>query len=269
MTVGADAREQFERDGVVVLSAVCEPSDVEALTASIEAAIAGQCTDLSTLVDGSQPAGFHAGIDHYLDDPVLAAFEVDSALSHAVAALLDVDELYLYEDSILVKDPGDAPPTQLHQDIGYFGIDGATIATSWVSPDTVDDQSGAVHYVVGSHRWDEIARPNLFVTDTPVEGTEGRTIAAIMHDHPDAEIVSFQTQPGDVIVHHASTIHGAYPNVSSRRRRALSVRYCGPDSVICHRPGTEPKPHHASLAIGSAVTAPEFVVAFRSSPTVG
>ncbi|MCH7788687.1 MAG: phytanoyl-CoA dioxygenase family protein, partial [Acidobacteria bacterium] len=255
------------RDGVIVLRAALEPTSVQALEASVDKAVADHCVDLSPLSESVAAASFHAGVDHYLEDPVLAAFAIDSPLAHAVASLLDVEHLYLYEDSILVKDPDNAPPTQLHQDIGYFGIEGSNIATSWTSLDTVDEQSGAVQYVVGSHRWNDIARPNLFVSDTPVDGTKGRTISEIMADHPDAEIVSFETEPGDVIVHHARTIHGAYPNCSPRRRRALSVRYCGGDSVICRRAGTEPKSRHASLKEGSTVCEPSFPLAASRSAT--
>ena len=51
-------------------------------------------------------------------------------------------------------------------------------------------------------------------------------------------------------VHHARTLHGAFPNASSRRRRAVSVRYCGDDARYELRPGAPRKPHHARDPLG-------------------
>ncbi len=49
-------------------------------------------------------------------------------------------------------------------------------------------------------------------------------------DRRNHEILSFVTEPGDITVHHARTIHGADGNASTDiRRRAVSVRYCGDD----------------------------------------
>lgn len=43
-------------------------------------------------------------------------------------------------------------------------------------------------------------------------------------------LASFEVEPGGVVVHHYRTLHGAPGNTSvSRRRRAISVRYCGDD----------------------------------------
>ena len=67
----------------------------------------------------------------------------------------------------------------------------------------------------------------------------------------DARIVSFDTEPGDITVHHARTIHGAYGNASAtQRRRAISVRYAGDGTVFRPIPSAFPKPHHASMSAG-------------------
>jgi ectoine hydroxylase-related dioxygenase (phytanoyl-CoA dioxygenase family) len=63
--------------------------------------------------------------------------------------------------------------------------------------------------------------------------------------------ISFDTAPGDIVVHHARTIHGARANASAtRRRRAISVRYAGDDVVYRIKPGAPQKPHHAAMVEG-------------------
>jgi Phytanoyl-CoA dioxygenase (PhyH) len=47
-------------------------------------------------------------------------------------------------------------------------------------------------------------------------------------DHYD--IVSYELEPGDMLVHHHLTVHGSAGNATFRQtRRAASLRYCGDD----------------------------------------
>ena len=50
-------------------------------------------------------------------------------------------------------------------------------------------------------------------------------------------MLTFTTGPGDVVVHHARTLHAAGGNRSTTRRRAISVRYCGDDARVLVRTG--------------------------------
>jgi len=124
----------------------------------------------------------------------------------------------------------------------------------WVPLDAVDDENGAVQYVRGSHRDRTAFRPNLFVTTQPLPDTVGEEVP----DHTgDPAIVQFDTEPGDVVVHHARTIHGAHANRSAdRRRRAVSVRYAGDDTVFRIKAGAPQKAHHAELVEGAPLSEP-------------
>jgi ectoine hydroxylase-related dioxygenase (phytanoyl-CoA dioxygenase family) len=39
----------------------------------------------------------------------------------------------------------------------------------WVSPDVVTEESGAMQYVRGSHRWPSFFKPNAFVTQMSLD----------------------------------------------------------------------------------------------------
>ena len=67
-------------------------------------------------------------------------------------------------------------------------------------------------------------------------------------------IIGFDVEPGDVVVHHYRTVHGAPANGSAtRRRRAISVRYCCDDIRYRIRPGVPQKAHHAEVRDGDAL----------------
>jgi ectoine hydroxylase-related dioxygenase (phytanoyl-CoA dioxygenase family) len=62
-------------------------------------------------------------------------------------------------------------------------------------------------------------------------------------------------EPGDVVVHHPLTVHGASGNRSqSQRRAAISVRYLGEDAVWDPRPATMPLPGQPSYPPGTPLT---------------
>lgn len=257
----------FWRDGVVCLRGVLPAEWLARMAEPFERELAGaRSTDLSGMADEVERAGgattrtggpgagrFRAGTDHWRADADFRAFATESPLPALVAALLRSPEIYLYEDSLLVKEPGTREATAFHQDLGYFHVAGEQVCTTWCPLDPVDEQSGALRYVRGSHAWGRVFRPNLFVTRQELPGTGGDTVPDVESDPDGHELVSFAMQPGDVAVHHARTVHGAHPNASARRRRAISVRYCGADARFLLRRGAPTKPHHEGLRDGDAL----------------
>jgi ectoine hydroxylase-related dioxygenase (phytanoyl-CoA dioxygenase family) len=252
--------DTFRRDGVVHLRSVLDEQWITRMRDAVDREV-----DTPTVVDLSAMAGepredgvprgqFRAGTDHWVASPEFLAFARDTPVPEIVAALLGSERVWLYEDSVLVKDPDTPERTVFHQDLAYFHVDGDQVCTVWIPLDEVDAANGAVRYVRGSHRDRTAFRPNLFVTTEALPGTEGVDVP----DHSDdPALVHFDTAPGDIVVHHARTIHGAFPNVTTdRRRRALSIRYAGDDARFRIKPGAPQKPHHSSLVEGAPLSEP-------------
>jgi ectoine hydroxylase-related dioxygenase (phytanoyl-CoA dioxygenase family) len=288
-----DDVEAFWRDGVVCLRGVVPQGWLDRMADAVERVLSGGgAVDLSAMGDDVAAATgaprtidesvrrsvgargrFRAGTDHWRDDPEFLAFATTSPLGAIVARLLRSDEVRLYEDSVLVKEPGTEERTAFHQDMAYFHLDGDRVCTTWVPLDRVDETTGAVRYVVGSHRDRTRYRPNLFVTTMALPGTEGAEVPdfderpAPAEQHGAARIVSFDTEPGDVVVHHARTIHGAHANASAtRRRRAVSVRYAGDGTTFRPVPGAPEKPHHAGATPGRPLDDDRFPRAWPPPP---
>ncbi|MDZ4827971.1 MAG: phytanoyl-CoA dioxygenase family protein [Actinomycetota bacterium] len=257
--IAASDVDAFWRDGVVCLRGVLSPGLVRAMEAPVAAA---HSADLSELAGAPRGRGrFVAGVDHWLEQPELRAFAVDSPLPALVGALLRTSDVFLYEDSVLVKEPGAAERTMWHQDLGYFHVDGTQVCTTWCPLDPATADSGAMQFVRGSHRWDATYRPNLFVTTESLPGTDGDDVPDI--DGGDFDVITFDLEPGDITVHHARTLHAAGGNHTTHTRRAISVRYCGDDVRIRFRPGAPAKPTQAGLRDGDALGGAAHPLVFR------
>ena len=165
----------------------------------------------------------------------------DSALPALISELIDAKYLNFWEDTTFVKAPRSRQKTAFHQDLAYFQIAGDQCVIVWIPLDPADTQNGVVEYVRGSHKWDEIYAPNVFISQTPFIDSEEKRCPDIEAHRDEYDIVSFDVMPGDVIIHHVLTVHGAGGNMSDRWRRAMSFRYCGDRVRYFDRPGAIPQ----------------------------
>ena len=109
------------------------------------------------------------------------------------------------------KPPGVSKPTPPHQDGYYFWLDPCDALTLWLALDDVDEENGCVRYVPGSHRRDmrPHARTNVL----------GFSQGIADYGQRDDVEVPCPARRGDIIAHHALTIHRADANRSANRSR--------------------------------------------------
>jgi ectoine hydroxylase-related dioxygenase (phytanoyl-CoA dioxygenase family) len=107
----------------------------------------------------------------------------------------------------------------------------------------------------------------MFVSNMPMVGTVGEQVPDIdaMAAAGAVELLQFALGPGDMTVHQARTLHAAGGNLSrERRRRAISLRYCGDDARYHFRPGAPRKPHHDFVHEGDALGGPDCPEVWRA-----
>jgi hypothetical protein len=178
------------------------------------------------------------------------------------ASLLNSEMVRFFGDQMFVKEPGTRERTAFHQDATYFEIDGSQCCVLWIPVDPVTVETGAMMYVRGSHRDGKLYQPNVFVAQTPLPGAQGEPLPDIEGHMADYDLVQFDVEPGDVIVHNYKTLHGAGGNHSRYQvRRAASLRYCGDDIRVCSRPWAPRQLHHTQqLNDGDLLSGPDFPV---------
>ena len=258
--------EKFWNDGFVILRNVLDPDYVLSMENPISRVMNEDATDLSelgslitpetTLTDKDISAGkkvgrFLAGTDHWVNNKNFETFACNSIIPEVVAQVLQSESLWLYEDSVLVKEPNTAEETAFHKDLSYFHVMGEQVCTVWVPLDFASPDTGAIRFVKGSHKDRSTYRPNWFVSDDPLPNTEGKRVPSVAFE----DVVAPTLSVGDISIHHARTLHGASANRSvNQSRRAISIRYCGDDARYHLRRGAPLKPHHETITEGDILT---------------
>jgi ectoine hydroxylase-related dioxygenase (phytanoyl-CoA dioxygenase family) len=244
--------------------------------ATVEAASGGQ-HDLTAIMKHMRQSGQPLLIDDVKNEKQGSYF-VDTAVSSRIkefrqfvmrgaapeiaAALMRSSTIRFYDDQVFVKEPGSRQRAAFHVDSAYFNIQGNQCCTMWIPTDPVSVRNGGMVYLRGSHRAGKTYAANVFLSQAPLPGSVGEDLSDLEKNPQNYDLVAFDVEPGDVLVHHHLTIHGTGGNHSRYQvRRAASIRYIGDDIKFHNKPGTPPRLHHThNLQEGDEMTADDFPV---------
>ena len=200
----------------------------------------------------------------------------NSPASSIAAQFLDVKKLNLLYDQAFIKVPASSVRTPWHNDLPNWPVRGGHLITVWVALDPIDANNGMLEFARGSHRWgrwtprphtDIHGRITHFHIGEGEVGTQAEMqcdFASLEDEVAAAEIVSWETNPGDVIVFGALMIHGAIGNSRpDLKRRAYSVRFAGPD--VRYKPLTASNVGIMSeeLAEGDPLSGKQYPIVYR------
>lgn len=96
----------------------------------------------------------------WLIDNAFEAWAIRGPLKDLARQIMtDVTSLNFFYDQIFAKEPHATKTAMWHQDYPYLPLKGDQILRFWVPCDRVTAQSGAVHYLKGSHTWGIVYHP--------------------------------------------------------------------------------------------------------------
>lgn len=236
----------YEEDGVVCLKGVFDLAWVERMRNAVQRQLDRPSRWGSNINDDGTEGRFAIDTFMYLYDDDFRALAIDSPLPEIAAACMQSKTANLMWDFFLVKEPGSPHPTAWHQDRPFNWIDGWHAISTWMPLDVVTIDSGAVEYIRGSHKWGKFYEPigaddkntkSFFQgADEEEHAPDGGDVLPDIDANRDRyEIIHFNSEPGDCVVHHLNMVHGAPGNFSPRRRRAVCHRYTGDDATYAVR----------------------------------
>jgi len=243
VTAMPDYVERYHRDGFVHIPDLLPAAEMPALVAAVDEAVAKRKTfDSRPLAEKNAYEQSFIQCQYLWEDfPGVRPLMFHPALGAALGALLEAKCVRLWHDQALYKEAG-GRETDAHQDHAYWPIAEPDTITAWIPLTDVDEETGCMGYVPGSHKGD-LAFVDIF--RKPGSGAELVAAQAV-------EPVFVHCRPGDVIFHHGRTIHLAKPNRSPRMRRVYTAIYF---KNGCTRASDRPHPSvdRDGIAVGAVI----------------
>lgn len=240
----AELTARFRRDGFVFVPGVLSGDEVARYRAAMDVAVAARKRrDTRTLEQKSPYEQSFIQCQYLWEDfPEIRGLTFHSRIGEIAAALTGAQRVRLWHDQALYKEAG-GRETEAHQDQPYWPITERDTVTAWMPLSHVDDRSGCMGYVPGSHLGDA---EFIDIFSTPGDGMR------LERKFAGTPPVFVRCAPGDVIFHSGYTVHMARPNRSDQTRRVYTAIYFRDG---CTRGGAQPHPSvdRSGIAVGSAI----------------
>jgi ectoine hydroxylase-related dioxygenase (phytanoyl-CoA dioxygenase family) len=165
--------------------------------------------------------------------PDFRDFALESPAAEIGGRMMRSKESRFFYDQLFTKDASVADRTVWHQDLPFWPVTGNHIASIWLALTPVRRDTSGVEYVAGSHLWGKHYNPLLTATSKTLHHDELEPCPdfSLHRDDPKYRFLSWDMEPGDVLVHHPLAVHGSGPNQSATQRRiGFSTRWLGDDA---------------------------------------
>ncbi len=214
--------QNYQQDGYVLLKSFLSPREVEYVKSALAQLIQETVPTMpehhvfyedkankDSLKQLQNIDSYHPFFEHMLKQ----------SRFRAIAQVLLRDQVIPKNFQYFNKPPKLGQPTPPHQDGFYFKLNPCEAVTMWLALEEVDEINGCVRYIPGSHR--DGMRPHSSTK------TLGFSQGILDYSPDDFNLErSFPASPGDLLVHHALTIHRAdRNNAEDRTRKALGLIY--------------------------------------------
>ncbi|MFD0960929.1 phytanoyl-CoA dioxygenase family protein [Paenibacillus chungangensis] len=208
-------KEQFDRDGYVVLKQLFSEQEVNALKKEAVQVLKKKEVGKEGVYVGMAAAS-----------PIFAAAADKEELAEVLQEIIGEEVVFL-SDKIVFKDAGTDFGSPWHQDYPYWK--GSHKYSVWIALDDADADNGCLRVVPGSHLYGDINHQG--------DASDGLGFGNRLREQdidPD-QIVDLKASKGDAIVFHDLLFHASYPNKSGKERWAL---------ISTYKDGTQADPHY-------------------------
>lgn len=254
-----EERAQFRTDGFTVITDLLSSAELEHWRAVVDRALQARAGRMPGSAE-EYPGWFDAPVDQYyekvftqrlnlwLSDAEARALVLDPRLGKLAAQLGAVDGVRIWQDQALVKEPY-SNPTGYHLDVPYWSFDSRDALTIWVALDDATVENGCLCYLPGTHK--------VATFDNVAIGNDVGSLFAIYPSWTDIVPVFCPVPAGSAVVHNGLTAHGAGANMTSRRRRAMTIAYMPDGSTFNGKTNVLPRRLVERLKEGDLLDDPE------------
>lgn len=221
------AGRTLTEDGVVRLDGALTADALRALEDSFAHSLANPTAGAVNFYPDDDARFFQDTGQNYL--PLVRRLGIDTMMT----ALWGEPRLWYMGEQLFLKEGGHSRRTPWHQDTSYLRMRGDQMVACWITLDSLPRRH-SLEFVRGSHKG-TLFNGSAF---SPKDDTAPLYPDSPLPRLPDIEarrnefdIVSWDLDPGDVLVFHLGVLHGGGGTEPGLRRRTASLRFMGPDVV--------------------------------------
>lgn len=221
--------DAYRRDGHILLRNVVSPDEVEVYREVIANATFQHNKETRKIEErDTYGKAFLQIMNLWEVDADVRKFVLAKRFAKIAADLMGVENVRLYHDQALYKEPGGGP-TPWHQDQYYWPIDTPNTVTMWMPLVDINIEMGMLTFASGSHELGFMG--NLAISD---ESEEVLSNVVKEKGYPVTRAVSMKA--GDATFHAGWTLHSAPGNNSALMRQVMTVIFFADGAKI-----TQPK----------------------------
>jgi ectoine hydroxylase-related dioxygenase (phytanoyl-CoA dioxygenase family) len=150
-------------------------------------------------------------------DEAVKQYTLAKRMAGIAADLLGVDNVRIYHDQALFKEPAGGP-TPWHQDQYYWPLDTPNTVTMWMPLVDIDVDMGMLTFATGSHK-------KGVVFDYEISDESEQEYEKYVKDNGFLIARSATMKAGDATWHYGNTIHSAPGNKSGIMREVMTIIY--------------------------------------------
>ncbi len=184
---------QFERDGFVFPIRVMSAADAAGYRAALEA------------YEAASGGPIQSNMRHKMNLLFTWANEL-VRLPLILDTIEDVlgPDIICWTTNFFIKEARDPAFVSWHQDSTYWGLEPADVVTAWVALSDAPLASGAMKFLPGSHKLDQIPHTDTFEQQNLL--TRGQVVDLAVDERLAVDV---PLQAGEISLHHIRLVHGS------------------------------------------------------------
>ena len=228
----AAATENFRGNGHVLIPGVLAAAEVAAWRRVISLAAMRYNTEQRALADrDTYGKAFLQIMNLWEVDEDVKQFTLAKRFGKIAAQLLGVDNVRIYHDQALYKEPGGGL-TPWHQDQYYWPLNTPETVTMWMPLIDITEEMGMLTFASGSHKAG-------FVGNIAISDESESTFEAFIKERGYPISRPHSMKAGDATWHYGWTLHSAPGNAAAVTREVMTIIFMADDAII-----TAPQNNH-------------------------
>jgi ectoine hydroxylase-related dioxygenase (phytanoyl-CoA dioxygenase family) len=225
ITISAQQIDAFRKDGHTLIKNVLSKEEMAVYRNILVSAAQKFNTEKRKMEDrDTYGKAFLQIMNLWRNDEGAKKFVMAKRFAKIAADLLGVENVRLYHDQALFKEPGGGP-TPWHQDQYYWPVDTNNTITMWMPLVDISVEMGMLTFASGSQK-------NGAVFEHEISDESEDAFDKYVHQQGFPVTRATTMQAGDATWHYGFTIHNAPGNKSSTMREVMTIIYIADGATV-------------------------------------